>query len=115
MSVRILTDDTTAAFYCSTSEVAFGPLVHEDGDHAADERAEAFLRWLPQDARRYEEADLLRQFSAWRAQEAAQWAREAGCLGCGATWEGDDDVTPPTYCDHCAEERAREEQHRAEQ
>jgi hypothetical protein len=110
MSVRILDNGDTAAFYCSTSEVAFGPLVHEDGDHAADERAEAFLRWLPQDARRYDEAELLAQFSAWLVQEAAQWAREAGCQGCGATWEGDEDdtVMPPAYCEHCADERARD-------
>jgi hypothetical protein len=108
MSVRILESGDTAAFYCSTSEVAFGPLVHEDDRHDAEERAEAFLRWLPQDARRYDEAELLRQFSAWLVQEAAQWAREAGCQGCGAQWEGDDDVVPPAYCDACADERARD-------
>jgi hypothetical protein len=80
MSVRILSDGETAAFYCSTTEVAFGPLVHDDetGDHDAVERAEAFLRWLPQDARRYADGDLVTQFAAWRAQEAAQWAREEG-------------------------------------
>jgi hypothetical protein len=109
MSVRILDNGDIAAFYCSTSEVAFGPLVHEDDDHDAVERAEAFLRWLPQDARYYDDGALLAQFATWRAQEAAQWAREAGCEGCGAAWEGDDDVTPPAYCDVCADERARDE------
>jgi hypothetical protein len=109
MSVRILSDGDTAVFYCSTSEVAFGPLVHAQDDHDAVERAEAFLRWLPYDARRYYDADLLTKFAEWRAQEAAQWAREAGCEGCGAQWEGDDDVTPPAYCDRCAEERHRDE------
>jgi hypothetical protein len=107
MSVRILDNGDTCVFYCSTSEVAFGPLVHENGDHAADERAEAFLRWLPQDARRYDDADLLAKFADWRAQEEEQWAREAGCQNCGAKWEGED-MPPPTYCDDCDEERRRD-------
>jgi hypothetical protein len=76
MSVRVLHDGDTAAFYCSTTEVAFGPLVHEETDHDAVERAEAFLRWLPQDARKYSERELLSKFADWRAQEEAQWARE---------------------------------------
>jgi hypothetical protein len=76
MGVPILHYGDAAAFYCSTSEVAFGPLVRAEDDHDADERAEAFLRWLPDDARRYTNAELLTQFATWRAQEAAQWARE---------------------------------------
>lgn len=76
MSVRILHDDGTAALYCSTTEIAFGPLIHDETDHDAVERAEAFIRWLPQDARHYDEKALLSLFSEWRAQEDAQWARE---------------------------------------
>jgi hypothetical protein len=76
MSVRILHDGETAAFYCSTTEVAFGPLVAEAGEHDAVDRAEAFLRWLPKDARVYTLSELLTQFSDWQAQEDAQWARE---------------------------------------
>jgi hypothetical protein len=78
MGCRILHDAgrDAAVLYCSTSDWAFGPVFTDADDHDADERAEAFLRWLPQDARRYSDADLLTQFAAWRAQEAAQWARE---------------------------------------
>lgn len=31
------------------------------------------------------------------------------CHHCGAQWDGDADVTPPLYCDTCAEECARDE------
>lgn len=79
MGVRILTDDKQAALYCSTSEIAFGPIFHgtDDGMYSAEERAAAFLRWLPGDARRFSESELLKAFSEWQAQEQAQYSREA--------------------------------------
>jgi hypothetical protein len=78
MGVRILNAGSQAALYCSTSEVAFGPIFHDDDDHDADERAEAFLRWLaPRDPREFIGDELEQKYAEWRAQEAAQWKREA--------------------------------------
>jgi hypothetical protein len=79
MGVRILNDhyDSLAALYCSTSEVAFGPLFHEEEGHGGSERAEAFLRWLgAREPRRMTDADLQAAYTDWRAQEAAQWQAE---------------------------------------
>jgi hypothetical protein len=86
MGVRVLSDRNgqQAALYCSTTGVAFGPVFSDSDDHDADERADAFVRWLPLDARRYEDAHLLRKYSEWQAQEAAQWVRE-DCV----PWEAD--------------------------
>jgi len=85
MGVRILYDDgrrsdysgSQAALYCSTSGVAFGPIFHNDKDKDADERADAFLRWLPTDPRQFSDAELMAKYSEWLAQEAAQYAAEA--------------------------------------
>jgi hypothetical protein len=80
MGVRILhdRDQNYAALYCSTSDVAFGPLFDDSDDHEhdAEERALAFLRWLPKDARQYDDAELQGKFSEWLVQEPAQWQRE---------------------------------------
>jgi len=98
MGVRILADQfrNHAVLFCSTSDWAFGPLFGEDEHgHDAEERAEAFLRWLKttdtwssydrhplvgalqQDARQLTDAGLQQAHSDWLAQEQAQWAREA--------------------------------------
>ena len=84
MGVRILYDDgrrggysgSQAALYCSTSGVAFGPIFHNDHERDADERAEAFLRWLPTDPRKYDDAELQSKYSEWLTQEPAQYAAE---------------------------------------
>lgn len=53
MGVRIIDDgDGKAAFYCSTTMWAFGPVMKD-----ADE-AEAFLNWLPTDPRKMTDSDL---------------------------------------------------------
>ena len=56
MSVRILysADDDYATLYCSTSMWSFGPIFCGD----AQKQAEAFLRWLCDDARSYSESEL---------------------------------------------------------
>lgn len=81
MGVRILhdTDQRMAVLYCSTTDTAFGPVFarSDDHDHEADERAEAFLRWLPSDARRFTDDELSRAYATWRAQESAQWLQES--------------------------------------
>jgi hypothetical protein len=95
MSARILYDAECeiAALYCSTSEVAFGPLFHDRDGYTGDERACAFCRWLEtisyaqwqkfnpmlgswRDARLLPEAGLERAYGEWLAQEAEQWLRE---------------------------------------
>lgn len=81
MGVRILTDRQSdypqAVLYCSTSDWAFGPVFNGNGEHDADERAEAFIRWLPQDARRLTESELQTAYGQWLAQEQTQWDNEA--------------------------------------
>ena len=85
MGVRILYDDgrrrnysgSQAALYCSTSDVAFGPVFTEGYDRDADERAEAFLRWLQTDPRRLTDSELQTKYSEWLVQETAQYAAEA--------------------------------------
>lgn len=82
-----------AVLYCSTSDWAFGPVFTDTDDHDADERAEAFLRWLREsdawwtfergpvqsnrrDPRELTERGLEMAYAAWRTQEADQWQRE---------------------------------------
>lgn len=78
MGVRILKGyGDMAALYCSTSGVAFGPVFSDDDDHTADERAEAFCRFLKQDARSFSDSELQLKYSAWLVQEAQQWQAEA--------------------------------------
>ncbi len=67
MGVRILSDveHNLAALYCSTTDTAFGPVFYGGDGLDADERAERFLKWLPQDARRYLEAELAAHYADW--------------------------------------------------
>jgi hypothetical protein len=95
MGCRIAHDrsQNLAVFYCSTADWAFGPVFTDDGDHDADERAEAFVRWLREtdawstfekepmqggrrDPRDLTERGLEAAYTAWRAQETDQWQRE---------------------------------------
>jgi hypothetical protein len=76
MGVRILRAKSEAVLYCSTSDWAFGPVFSDDDHHDADERAEAFCRWLNRDARTLEESELQSAYSRWLAQEPMQWELE---------------------------------------
>jgi len=86
-----------AVLYCSTADWAFGPVFTDSDDYDADERAEAFLRWLREtdawhtferepirtgrrDPRELTERGLETAYAAWRAQETDQWAREERAL-----------------------------------
>lgn len=64
MSVHILSNrtDDEAAFYCSTSQWAFGPVM------PSEEIAEAFLRTFerPDDPRKYSDAELEKLWSEFR-------------------------------------------------
>lgn len=101
MGVRILYDrqNEMACLYCSTSGFAFGP-TFLDGDKEqeykdADERAEAFCRWLDSPACDWQSLDrhklidrgnhdprvltdsgLETAYGQWLDQEVAQYARE---------------------------------------
>jgi hypothetical protein len=88
MSVRILRAKSEAVLYCSTTDWAFGPVFSDDDDHDADERAEAFCRWLVKDARTLSEEELQSAYSRWLDQEADQWAREKADED--AKWEAED-------------------------
>lgn len=79
MGVRILHDTRSdeACLYCSTSDWAFGPVFQAEGHRSAEERAEAFLRWLRIDPREItDQAALERKYAEWRAQEAQQFKSE---------------------------------------
>jgi len=87
MGVRILYDskDNHAALYCSVTDWAFGPVFTKDREthRDADERAEAFCRWVyathpagARDPRLLSDAEMQVAYSAWLAQEAAQWQAE---------------------------------------
>ena len=78
MSVCILSGDTHQALYCSTSDFAFGPIFSIDDDVAA------FLEWLPDDARRYTDAEL--------ESKKIEWSELPIC----------------TYCDKHTEDTLRE-------
>jgi hypothetical protein len=92
MGVRILIDKDAgqACLYCSTSDFAFGPVFSDKAGRSADERAEAFLRWINAhpisnptsrlfgqfDVRHLEDKDLERAYLTWLVQEEAQFQIE---------------------------------------
>ena len=72
-----------AVLICSTTGVAFGPIINDGDDHDAIDRMEAFLRFmksdprvLESDPRRLTDTELQTAYSLWLSQEAAQWAAE---------------------------------------
>lgn len=98
MGCRILFDpqDNLACLYCSTTDTAFGQVFYSWKDHTAQDRAEAFLRWLESehcpwvsferhlipftdhrhDPRTLTDAGLQDAYTAWLAQEGEQEKRE---------------------------------------
>lgn len=80
MGVRILhhEDDvvTIGALYCSTSDVAFGPIFYGDDRLNGWERAELFCQWNHDkygiDPRRYTDLELEHRYHEWAAQEEEQ-------------------------------------------
>jgi hypothetical protein len=76
MGVRIISDNYNAALYCSTSDIAFGPVFYDEGDRSARERAESFLRFLGRDARQFTDAALVDLYVEWVMQEPEQWKKE---------------------------------------
>jgi len=61
MGLRILNENSSnQCLYCSTSDVAFGPVFDESED------VEHFIGWLDKDARLYTDEDLSVKVSEWR-------------------------------------------------
>lgn len=60
---RIISDGDFSCLYCSTTMVAFGPV------HSGEKSLEDFLEWLPMDARRYDQYDLINQYYRWLDDE----------------------------------------------
>lgn len=74
MSIRTLNNCGMTVLYSSTTDWAFGPIFYDDDEHNSEERAEAFIEWLPMDARKYRDYELENKYSEWLAQEKEQWA-----------------------------------------
>ena len=77
MGCRILydKDNERAAFFCSTTEQAFGPIFHDEGG-GADAEAEAFARWVQGDPRRFTESELQGKYGEWLDAREAFLAAE---------------------------------------
>jgi hypothetical protein len=78
MGVRVLHDvnHDMACMYSSSTDWAFGPIFYDENGHDAEERIEAFCRWLVRDPRELSELELSGKYLEWRAQEEEQWKRE---------------------------------------
>jgi hypothetical protein len=93
MGVRILHDEANAmaAFFCSTSDFAFGPVFCNKEGRPASERAEAFNRWLLHrsnwpnkvagifgrfDLRVLNDSQMEQAYGEWLVQEAGQYEAE---------------------------------------
>ncbi len=98
MGCRIMHDreQNIAALYCSTTDVAFGPVFNDGDNWEAEERAYAFCRWLNVDPRTFDDGELLGRYSTWLAQEDAQYKREnpEHCQDCGEPVGTCDDDCP---------------------
>jgi hypothetical protein len=104
MGCRIMHDreQNIAALYCSTTDTAFGPVFNDGEQWEADERAEAFLRWMQRscvksgDPRALDDSELHTAYSTWLAQEDAQYKREnpEHCQDCGEPVGTCDDDCP---------------------
>lgn len=89
MGVRVLYDSEQdmAALYCSVTDQAFGPVVYGEAksDWSAAELLEAFLKWLPLDARRYGADELERFFGTFREAKPCE-CRNYGCKTPATKW-----------------------------
>ena len=64
MSVRIIEGtDGYKAIYDSVTMTCFGPVFYEEDD------VDAFLEWLPQDARKYTQEELDSKAHEWREEK----------------------------------------------
>lgn len=94
MSVGILKDRDSGqqVLYCNTSDWAFGPVFSDD------ESVEGFLVWLRVDPRSFNDAELTRKVSDWRAAPTI-W----DCQDCDTAFKA-----PPKTCPECGGDDIRE-------
>lgn len=66
MSCRVISncEDDMACFYCSTTMLAFGPVMQNE------EEANDFLKWLPVDPRRYPDSELIAKYWEFRVKKS---------------------------------------------
>ena len=69
MGCRIITDkdDEHEVFYCSTTMMAFGPVMYGD--------AEEFLKWLKEDPRKYDVNELNDLYAQFREEKETENAK----------------------------------------
>ena len=64
MACKILRQDeglgVIEAFYCSTTDCAFGPIMYGD--------AEEFMEWLDTDPRKIDDVELISKYNEFRAE-----------------------------------------------
>ena len=73
MGIRSIYDGSIAVMYCATSDTAFGPVFYEKDGHDAGDRMEAFLGWLPKDARNYSDNELRALYNSFCILEESYW------------------------------------------
>lgn len=92
MGVRILHDryDEMAVLYCSTTDLAFGPVFYATKDVSAWDIAHKFTEWLIADARAYTPLELENKYSefiklGWKKCPTCYeviTGKESGCERC---------------------------------
>ena len=92
MSVGILSGEYHQALYCSTTDVAFGPLF------SADDDVQSFLEWLSIDPRTITETELVSKKNEWSELPICTWC-DKHTEDTLREWEG----SSVTYqlCDEC--------------
>lgn len=59
-------DDSQAVMVCNTSDWAFGPIINEHEDLGAAEVLYKFCEWLPKDARKYKDDEMVKKYFEFR-------------------------------------------------
>jgi hypothetical protein len=74
MGVRFIHDivEDRVSLYDSVTSIAFGPIFEHEDD--AREAADAFLEWLPNDARTYSQAELIEKHADWKVEREKEEA-----------------------------------------
>jgi hypothetical protein len=75
MGIRIIDNPREgAAFYCSVTDTAFGPVFHDRYE------AQEFLDWLPEDPRRFSNEELWDKLIEFREEKAEAEENEQAAM-----------------------------------
>ncbi len=89
MSVQILeNEDGLKAFYCTTTDTAFGPVISEDL------QLYEFLSWFPEDVRAYDTDGIMRAINKWKEATTK-------CRTCAKANKSCPIWKPNKYVDYC--------------